>query len=94
MTGRPLAAALLAELLALPEEELVPLAARLAPLLPRPAPPPPSPYLTVPEAAELLRCKRPRVDDLLSQGKLTRVKEGSRTLIARAELEAYLRGSC
>jgi excisionase family DNA binding protein len=53
---------------------------------------PVSPYLTVPEAAELLRCRRQRVDDLLSQRRLTRVKDGGRTLIARSELEAYLRG--
>ena len=51
-----------------------------------------SPYLTIPEAAAHLRCRRQRVDDLLSQGRLTRVKDGGRTLIARAELEAYLRG--
>jgi excisionase family DNA binding protein len=47
-------------------------------------------YLTVPEAAELLRCKRGRIDNLLSQGRLTRVKDGGRTLIARSEIEAYL----
>jgi excisionase family DNA binding protein len=52
----------------------------------------PSPYMTVPEAAELLRAKRHRVDDLLSRGTLTRIKDGSRTLIARAELEDYLAG--
>ena len=51
-----------------------------------------SPYLTIPEAAELLRTKRQRIDDLLSQGKLTRVKDGGRTLIARDELEEYLQG--
>jgi excisionase family DNA binding protein len=51
-----------------------------------------SPFLTVPETAAYLRCKRQRVDDLLSQGALTRVKEGARTLVARAELETYLRG--
>jgi excisionase family DNA binding protein len=49
-------------------------------------------YLSVPEAAELLRCKRQRVDDLLCQRRLTRVKDGRRTLILRAEVEAYLRG--
>ena len=49
--------------------------------------------LTVPEAAEHLRCRsRQRVDDLLSQGKLTRVKDGRRTLIARDELDRYLAG--
>lgn len=51
---------------------------------------PPSPLLTVPEAAELLRCKRHRIDDLLSQRRLTRYKDGSRTLVSRAELEMYI----
>ena len=50
-----------------------------------------SPYLTVIEAAELLRCKRKRVDDLLSQRRLSRHKNGSRTLVSRAELLDYLR---
>ncbi len=49
-----------------------------------------SPLLTVPEAAELLRCKRHRIDDLLSQRRLTRYKDGSRTLVSRAELETYI----
>jgi excisionase family DNA binding protein len=51
-----------------------------------------SPYLTISEAAEFLRAKRHRIDDLLSRGTLTRIKDGTRTLIARTELEAYLRG--
>jgi excisionase family DNA binding protein len=51
-----------------------------------------SPYLTIPESAEFLRSKRHRVDDLLSRGTLTRIKDGSRTLIARAEFEDYLAG--
>lgn len=49
-------------------------------------------YLSVPEAAELLRCKGQRVHDLLSQRRLTRVKDGHRTLILRAEVEAYQQG--
>ena len=58
-----------------------------------------SPYMTIPEAAEFLRCSRQRVDDLLSQRRLARVKEGARTLIRRDELAAYLdrgtrRGTC
>jgi excisionase family DNA binding protein len=57
-----------------------------------PAESPASLYLTIPEAAELLRSKRQRVDDLLSAGKLTRRKDGARTLIERAELLAYLNG--
>ncbi|WP_217923146.1 helix-turn-helix domain-containing protein [Miltoncostaea oceani] len=50
-----------------------------------------SPYLTIDEAAAYLRCRRQRIDDLLSQRRLSRIKDGARTLIARAELEAYLR---
>jgi excisionase family DNA binding protein len=50
-----------------------------------------SPWLSIVEAAELLRCKRQRVDDLLSQGRLARYKDGSRTLVNRIELEEYLR---
>jgi hypothetical protein len=34
--------------------------------------------------------KRQRVDDLLSSRRLKRVKDGARTLIRRAELDAYL----
>jgi excisionase family DNA binding protein len=49
-----------------------------------------SPYMSVVEAAEYLRCSRQRIDDLLSQRKLRRVKDGRRTLISRSELEAYL----
>jgi len=49
------------------------------------------PYLTIPETAELLRCRRQRVDDLLSQRRLSRHKDGSRTLVSRAEVEEYLR---
>jgi excisionase family DNA binding protein len=52
-----------------------------------------SPYLTIPEAAELLRCSRQRVDDLLSQRRLRRYKDGARTLVLRAEIEAHLEAS-
>jgi len=62
-----------------------------------------SPYMTIEEAAEYLRCgydededgtrrvKRQRVDDLLSQRRLTRIKDGSRTLVSRTEVEEHLR---
>ena len=59
-----------------------------AAVTPQPAP---SPYLSIPEAADHLRCTRQRIDDLLSTGRLTRIKDGTRTLIERAEVEAYLR---
>jgi excisionase family DNA binding protein len=49
-----------------------------------------SPFLTIPEAAAYARCKRQRIDDLLSRRRLTRYKDGRRTLVSRAELEAYL----
>jgi excisionase family DNA binding protein len=50
----------------------------------------PSPLMSIAEAATYLRCKRQRVDDLLSQRRLTRIKDGRRTLIRRDELEQYL----
>jgi len=49
-------------------------------------------YVTVVEAAEFLRAKPQRVHDLTSAGRLTRYKDRSRTLIRRAQLEAYLAG--
>jgi excisionase family DNA binding protein len=54
------------------------------------APPTGSPYLTVAETATYLRTSRQAVDDMLSAGKLPRRKAGRRTLIARADVEAYL----
>jgi excisionase family DNA binding protein len=47
-------------------------------------------YLNVPEAADYLRSSRQRVYDLLSSGRLRRYKDGSRVLVSRAELDAYL----
>lgn len=51
-----------------------------------------SPFLSVREASELLRASRQRVYDLLSDGRLTRHKDGSRVLIRRDEIEQYLSG--
>lgn len=51
-----------------------------------------SPYLTVEEAAAYLGCKRQRIYDLRSSGVLSRYSDGSRALVARAELDAYVRG--
>jgi hypothetical protein len=42
--------------------------------------------------ADHRRCSRQRVYDLLSQGWLTRLEDGSRVLVARVEVDAYLRG--
>lgn len=78
--------------LELPEELVDAIAERAAELvLERLAEPMPAqPYLSVDEAAELLRAKPQRIYDLLSTGRLTRFKDGSRVLVSRAELEAYL----
>jgi excisionase family DNA binding protein len=48
--------------------------------------------LSVPEAAELLRCERQRIYDLLSSGRLTRLKDGARVLVRRSEIERHLAG--
>lgn len=52
--------------------------------------PEPSAYLSVPEAAAFLRARPQRVYDLLSAGKLTRFKDGARTLVLRAEVETLV----
>lgn len=51
-----------------------------------------SPYLSVAEAADYLRCKPQRVYDLLSARRLTKYKDGSRPLVLRQELDDYLSG--
>lgn len=47
-------------------------------------------YLTPAEAADYMRTKRGRVYELLAQGRLTRLKDGSRTLLRRSEIDDYL----
>lgn len=78
----------------LDDETLAALAELVAPIVAervaQPVEAPASPYLTIRETADYLRTNRQRVDDLLSRGRLTRVKDGARTLIERAELEHYL----
>jgi excisionase family DNA binding protein len=59
-------------------------------LAPRLAPQEASPLMTIPEVANYLRAPRHRVDALLTQRKLPRQKEGRRTLIRRADVDAYL----
>jgi excisionase family DNA binding protein len=48
---------------------------------------PPSPYMTVDEAAEFLRCRPKRIYDLRTSGRLARYSEGGRALVLRAEVE-------
>jgi excisionase family DNA binding protein len=50
----------------------------------------PSEFLSVPEACELARCSRQRLYDLRSSGRLSKFGDGSRALVSRAELIAYL----
>ena len=49
-----------------------------------------SPLMTVPEAADYLRCKPKRIHDLVSQSRIDFEKDGSRTLIRREALDRYL----
>jgi excisionase family DNA binding protein len=49
-----------------------------------------SPYLTVAEAADYLRCSKQRVYDLLSSRRLSKKKDGSRVLVERESIHAYL----
>jgi excisionase family DNA binding protein len=77
--------------LELPDAALDELVERVAALvLERHKPQERRPYMSVSEAAAFLRAKPQRVHDLLSARKLTRFKDGSRTLILRAELEALV----
>ncbi|MBB5057473.1 excisionase family DNA binding protein [Granulicella aggregans] len=46
--------------------------------------------LTTKEAAELLRVSHWTVSAWLSKGQLPRVKAGGRTLIAKADIQAFL----
>jgi len=91
VTAEPLALALPPEFLDSVVELVTPIVLeRLAAEQPEP-----SPYFTVDEAAEYLRCKPQRIRDLLRSGaaqRLTPIKEGGRTLVLRDELRAYAAG--
>lgn len=49
-----------------------------------------SPYLNTAEAAEYLRCKPHRIHDLVHRGELRVLKDGSRNLYRREDLDAIL----
>jgi len=51
----------------------------------------PEKYHSIQEAAEYMRCSPNTIAAWLSQGKLRRTKAGTRTLIARSDIEAFLR---
>jgi len=50
----------------------------------------PEPLLSVEQAADYLACKPKRIYDLCSQRRVPFAKDGSRTLLRRADLDAYL----
>jgi excisionase family DNA binding protein len=77
---------------AVPDELLEAIAGRVAELLaPLLAAPSGSPWLTVTEAADYLRCKPKRVYDLISQRRIPAHRDGGRVLLRRDELDDYLR---
>ena len=75
-----------------PTELLDLIAKRAAELIERPAAEA-DPWLTVEQAAGYLACKPKRIYDLRSQRRVPFAKDGSRTLLRRTDLDAYLEGS-
>jgi excisionase family DNA binding protein len=51
---------------------------------------PESPFLTVEQASTYLGASRQRVYDLCSDGRLRRYRDGTRLLVRRDEIDAYL----
>ncbi|MCK9251035.1 MAG: helix-turn-helix domain-containing protein [Solirubrobacteraceae bacterium] len=49
-----------------------------------------SDLLSVADAAEYLRCGRQRIYNLVSEHRIAYLKDGSRVLIRRSDLDAYL----
>jgi len=76
--------------LALPDELVETIAERVVELLTERQPQPTPELLTVAETAEFLRCGKQRIYDLVSQRRLPHSKDGSRVLIRRTDLVAYL----
>jgi excisionase family DNA binding protein len=54
--------------------------------------PSPSPYLTVKEAAEYLRCRPQAIYDRIHEGALRPCRDGRRVLLRREDLDRYLAG--
>lgn len=68
------------------------LAERLAPFLEGRLAGEPDRPMNVTEAAEHLRCAPKRIYDLVSQHRITPIRDGSRLLFRRSALDAYLDG--
>jgi excisionase family DNA binding protein len=93
VTGQPItldAEGLVAILASLPDHALAPLASRFAELTACRTDPP-GRFLTVEEAAEIIRAPVSFIYNARSDGRLTPHKRGSRALVDRAELEGLIR---
>jgi excisionase family DNA binding protein len=75
----------------LTDEQLAEIAERAATLVSA-DPPTVSPWLNVAEAAERLRCRKDRIYDLISLGKLHPRRDGRRVLLHRDDLDSYVEG--
>lgn len=53
----------------------------------------PDAYLTVEEAAAVMRCTSQRIYDLRSANVLTRHSDGRRALVCRAEIDRYIQST-
>jgi excisionase family DNA binding protein len=49
-----------------------------------------SPFMSVAEATDYLRCRPQRVYNLVAEGRLTRCKDGTRLLLLREEVRALV----
>ncbi len=76
--------------LVLPDELVEAIAERAAELLAERQRPSAPELLTVDETGDLMRCKRQRVYDLVHQGRLACLRDGSRLLFRRGHVLAYL----
>jgi excisionase family DNA binding protein len=88
----PLSAEKTAEVVAFFESFALLVAERAVDLVARCPSSPSSPYLSIAEAAEYLRCKPQRIYDLLSARRLAKYRDGTRVLVRRDELDAYVSG--
>jgi excisionase family DNA binding protein len=88
----PNAAALTVEL-TLTAEQVDAIAQRAAEILAARQVPTASPWLSVAEAAERLRCGKDRIYDLIALGRLQPRRDGRRVLLRTTDLDAYLEGS-
>jgi len=79
--------------LTMPAELIEQIARRAAELVAERKSPAVSPWLSVAEAAERLRCGKDRIYDLIALGKLTPRRDGRRVLLRRDDLDAYVEAS-